>query len=396
MGKVLEGTLSRAALQPEMFAPPMNDMARLLKSKPGDDAETLLLDKFGYESVEVVKLAAERWALGGDLLELLRRAYTDYTVGDSLEIAGRKLKRGEDVDPAILASAARRLGSTDSEFAPASKIKPNLAHFQPSHWKTIDEWLPGIPEAGLLTIAGLPKIGKTTLMIAMMVAQARAGEYSIAFSFEMPDDEFVGRIEELYNPPGKVMDRIIVYKGLERLDAEGVAARAAQIAATLPKPPKIIGVDYVDYLIKGTSDEQKMTHAFVTMSDVGKRLKTCAMLLAHFNDGGYQGGIPLPRHLRYGRMAVAASVMLWCLYNPHRVWGSAAADDARLPAMHERVGKAQVPCAYIIDWISRFGFGKDDKGRDKDSGAIRTTWTPSGGWGDQGYGWHPLSGVGAV
>jgi hypothetical protein len=52
--------------------------------------------------------------------------------------------------------------------------------------------------------------------------------------------------------------------------------------------------------------------------------------------------------------------------------------------------------AYIINWVSRFGFGKDDFGRDRSEGAIRLPWTPSGGWGEEAVAWHSLSGMATV
>ena len=400
LGLVVAGAIPRTAVDESLLYPTYADTLKLLKKHSKENASDLILDKFGPDQVSALINAVEAAeGIETDWNERLRRSHLDYTVGEDLEATGRKLKRGEDIDRSQLAVTVLRLDNTAAEFAPADQIKPRKVHFRDSHDKAIQRYLPGIPKGGLLTIAGLPKIGKTRLLLKLAHAQHLKGEYTIIFSFEQPPDELVASYIELFKPSRATLARMIVYQGQERLDPIGVSTRAIQMASSLSKKPTLIGVDYADYLIKGSSDEPKMTEAYVEMARLGWQLDVCVVLLAQFNDQAYRGGIPLPGHIRYGRMAVAASTMLWCLYNPHRKWGTSE-DDARLPPIKTKVGRGktaeEVQNAYIINWVSRFGFGKDDYGRDRTEGAIRLPWSPSGGWGEEALAWHVLSGFATV
>jgi hypothetical protein len=405
LSKVLDRSLPKSAVSDyALLAPPYNDYMRAILSDRRDP-QTVILEKFGVEPVRVILQAGEHSDIEGDWMDLLRSASLYYSVGNEFKRQADRMLKGEAPDQNKLLEQTLRLTATNQdEFIDGSQVKKLKHQFRGSYLPAIQKYLPGIPHAGLLTIGALPKTGKTTLAIMLAVAQAEQGEYVLIFSFEQKNEELKDRIEDLYHPSAETWKHLIFYNGDEELNVNQLRAKAIQISLKLEKPLAMIVVDYADFLIEGSADEPKMTEIFKVLARLGWKLRCCVVLLVQFNDGAYQGGIPLPRHIRYGRMAVAASIMVWCLYNPHRKWANAQ-EDLRLPAKTERVRRGGISIdmlsVYLIAWISRFGFGEDHtkpkpkKGKrpQKDSGAIRVTWSPTEGFGREALEWRSLSGI---
>jgi len=390
VGKVARGEIHPGAVDEGRLAPPMNDMLRALRKAGRADKAMLLVEKFGPDLAQSVLDAAASVSLKGDYVQMLYRSQSNFAAAQKMDDLSRRIKAGDDVDYNSLAEVGQLIGSPESEFQSGDKIKPSISHFQPTYLPRIDNYLPGMPRNGLWTIGGRPKEGKTTDAIEIALALAEHGEHSLIFSFEMMPDDFMARATEMYHPTKKQLAHWHLYTGRTALDADEVVARSVQLVSTLPKPPRLIVVDYADYMVKGVMDEPKMTHVYVTMARLGWELGCCVLLLAQFNDSGYRG-IPLPTAIRYGRMAIAASTMLTCIHHPARAWQHGE-EDNRLPIMYDA---DKQPYAYHIYWHSRFGFGTwpggKVKGQPKDVGAIQTAWSGATGWG-KATKWYPLSG----
>lgn len=389
-GLVLDGQLSAGAVPAgELQSPFDKVVAAVLK---GHNKVPVLIDQFGNGPIAAAQGALE--ALNGhkpsDWLDVLHKTYIYDQVANRMEADLKKLRHGEAPDPVNLLGYARQLNTFESEFQTLDQITAKVSHFQRSYYEPVDKAVQGLPDAGVLTVAGLPKTGKTSLFIKLVEAKARHKEHVIVFSFEMPPDEWKARFQELCpKMPAALMKYVHVYTGDEALNVAGWEARAVQMAAEVGARVRLIVVDIAEMLIDGKPDESAMTYLWKAMSTVARRLRCCVLAAAQFNDGAFGGSEPRPRNIRYGRMIVAYSAAIWCIHNPNMVWATRTAGTAAttpsLPAFPGR--------SYIIAWICRYGFGKEPDGSDRESGAMLIDWSGSTGWGTRLWDYVPMKDI---
>lgn len=377
-GLVLSGDLSAGTIDPALLIEPY---AGIVEKKKHGAKLPALIAQFGLGPIETAQAAAASLdgQPHGDWLEVLTQLKTFEEVATRFDVFSRKLHQGVAIDEVEALGEVRRLSTLEANVTTLDKITEDPIHFQPLYWGPVDDTWGGVPDAGVLTVAGLPKTGKSRLAMKAVAYKAMHEEHCLVFSLEMPGDEWKSAlldvVPQLRRPKWKkAMQYIHVYTGDEALSADRMVAISIQ-NATQYKLRLIVG-DVAEMLLDRSPDEPSMTYLWKQMSSLSRRIRVCFLATAQFNDGAYQGGIPLSRHIRYGRMVVAYSSMIWCIYNPAMTW-TTKQSDTRLPIFNGH--------SYIINWISRWGFGKQG------SGAIRVSWNGKQGWGDQLEGYHPIA-----
>ena len=371
-GLVLSGRLASSAVRPEILMPPYNDIVKAYKN--GSTAVEDLVVKFDFAPIQTA-MEAEKSVNGlGDYnwAEILEGSYLKYSVGRTMEKLGRNLQQEDDVDAGKVRHMLNQFEDGRTGRVPLSEIVETEVPFHPIGWKPWDDHLGGLPEVGLITIAGNPGVGKTSLLarISGNYVKQYLNKTVGFYSLEMILPEIGGRFREIQKLDKETEKRIEI--NCDPLTADQVIADAAKIDNL-----GLIIVDFADYMIRGETNESAMGNIYRTMAIGSKQLNCPTILLSQLNRG-YGGGIPRPKHIRYTGLAEALSSVIAMPYNP-TIDFYEERDAEVLPIMDD--------IAYLCMWKFRGGFRlhKEDS-----PGAIAVPFKGEFGWHNNKSKWFSL------
>ena len=377
-GRVLAGTYSPNAVNPRTLASPYDEI--LPSVMEGKDL-TELAAKHGHQPIRAALAAAE--AVGDeeiDWIRLLERSAILSEAGLRLERTIKMMKRGEEVDVGKVLGILHEVEDEHMDFMSIDKIKPDGDVWVPSFYAPWDHHVGGLPKAGLTIVGAPPGIGKTTLLLRVLMNCAKQGHHVAFFSMEMTLGQIAKRLLELEEGMDQTAkSRMLMSEDVCTVDE--VYAKASRLKAAYPNL-YAVGIDFADLMVDHDQSEQVMGHIYKTLAVLAKRLRTPVILLSQLSRR-YEGGQPRMSHFRYTGLAEAMAALGLLLYNPDNLYTDMGAGKKGNPL--EYIDGA----AYIIVGKSRFGF------KEGSVGAFAVEWDGLTGWGDKSYGWVPLPSGGA-
>jgi replicative DNA helicase len=391
MGLVLKGELDPHIVNAEDLHAPYNELLPIFKkNKSVDDAinHSYSMVRDATAAADAVLKGKETTPLGW--LDLLVQAASYYKYGSELAKMADHLMAGEKVDPAKLLQFVAELDLGHRALTPLSQVEPEQGQWIETGYAPIDEFIGGIPKAGLTVIAGSTGLGKTTL--ALRVGLEIIRKYK---GIKKPKGKKKDGPTEWIEEPGKIaifslemllsqimarylnLDPNITKNERSRILASESAYTVGEIYATSARTAaagnlKAIIIDFADMLVEGEQSEAVMGVIYRTLAVLAKTTGVPVILICQLNRSTYNGGIPKINHIRYSGMAEMMSSLILLLYNPSVIVVDVNA-NAVLPFIE---GKG-----YIIEGKSRFGF---KMGR---PGAVQVDFDGEMGWGDMGYHW---------
>ena len=371
-GLLLKGKITADACRPEMFCEPYEKGVELYKQ--GHNEVEYMVARLGISPVQACIEAANQ--VNGnkfDFVGMLETAHLRTVVANQLEIAIRKLRKGEEVEFAEIVEKFSLLDGGIADLIPMDQIVPEEMPFQPTGWQAIDDTLGGIPKSGLITVGGSPGAGKTTFFIRLMKEYLTTNpqKLGLTFTLEMPGAEFVARALDITKFSKDLQKRHLICDGM--LSIEELANKASKYKGDAG----LICIDFADLLIKRETSESEMANIYLTCASLAKRMGIPVILLSQLNRN-YVGGLPRPTYLRYTSLAEALSWNIWMLYNPNTDFHTGD-DEGALSAI-DGMG-------YLLSWKQRGGWRVDQH---EGPGAAQIAWTGKEGWGDTCEGWFKL------
>lgn len=341
---------------------------------PAEVARCTLAAKAAARVASQTKLPFQKW------VEMLQHAHAKHNLGEYLITAGKKLRNDEEVnDEEILERVSNHNGSgVGHGFVDIGEVEEETIHFKPSYWPPLDQRLGGLPIAGLVTLASLPKLGKTTLTLDMAgaVISNTRDEYVGYITCEQRDSELKGRLRQVtgLSEKKKIAGRMKVHTGVK---SSKEAKHEIRRLCRSKKKPYCIFIDSADRLVVGEVSEAQMSMIYRDLAEVARDEGVPIVLVAHLKDEAYRSGLPRVEHIRWSRQAIAESSVVLLIHNPFLLWSGVAA-DGRLPPVKGS--------AWIIIAASRHGIAGSDQ-----VGAFRVIYDPKTGWGDKSLEWRTLS-----
>lgn len=374
-GRVLQGLYSPNAVNPQTLAAPYDEMIPLVQE--GRDL-TELAAKVGHQPVRAAISASE--AVGNeeiDWIRLLERASILAEAGRRLERLVKAMGRGEEVDVARVLGILHEVEDEHLDFVGMDKVLPDEDIWVPTHYAPWDTHIGGMPKSGLTIIGAPPGIGKTTLLLRVLLNCAHAGHTVAFFSLEMTLGQIALRMLEVEAKLSmRTRSRIIASE--EVCNVSEVYAKAARLKAAHPDL-YAIGIDFADLMIDEEQSEQAMGKIYKTLSVLAKRLRVPIILLSQLSRR-YEGGVPRMNHFRYSGLAEAMAALGLLLWNPDNLYVDMGQGKKGNPL--DYIENA----AYIIVGKSRFGF------KEGTIGAFAVEWDGKLGWGEKSFGWVPMLG----
>ncbi len=325
-------------------------------------------------------------------VDLLQQAASFYKYGQELAKMSDSLIMGKTIDPGKLLQFVSELNLGHRTLTPLDQVEPEKAQWILTGYSPIDEYVGGIPKAGLVALAGGTGIGKTTLALKIAVSLIRnypgkkkplpkgtrpskkkpvewieePGKVAI-FSLEMLLSQVVARLIDL--------DESITKEERSRILASESAYTVGEIYAVAARTAaqenlKAIIIDFADMLIEGEQSEAAMGMIYRSLAMLAKTTGVPVILVCQFSRKEDATGIPKITWIRYSAMAEMMAALVLLLYNP-----SVTVTDVKANA----VLPFYPDMGYIIIGKSRFGFkmGKP--------GAIQVAFTGESGWGEIGH-----------
>jgi len=362
-GLILQNRLSLNQVRPDIFFGTYRDLIKLLKEGIIEPEELIM--RVGLPTYNTCIDAVKNVNGAGDFnwVQILEETASKHEAGIKLEKYGRKLQHGEDIDWSSLVSISGKVQQNVSgNFTPLSEVEGGEVPLIPIGWPPFDEHVGGLPEVGLIIVAGEAGVGKTTLMVRMATSSAgfHKDKTVLIFSLEMILKEIAGRIRETTKLNKDIESRIL-------LNDFPVTPEEVINKASTVENPGLICVDFADYMINGEVTESSMAHIYKTLA-LGAKSLHCPILLLSQLSYKYAGGIPRPHHIRYTSLAKALGWMILMPYNPSEDY-YADQDKDLLPAIDGY--------SYLIVWKVRGGFRKH---LNESPGAIQIQFNGSHGW----------------
>jgi hypothetical protein len=363
------------AVNPQLMYPPYDEIIPMLRD--GKEMAEIAI-KVGTTAINSAITAADT-VNGGvapiQYLKALEELATKAIAAQKLEPMLKKLKNGEDVD---LGAAMKIMSDVEfgyTELTPMSQIEPCKGVWMRTGYLPWDEYIGGLPEAGLTIIGASPGVGKTSLMLKIAGTMAQLKEnkkkYVAIFTLEMIMSQLTMRALELEDLSKDVRDRILLADG--SMNVEEVYAAASRAASQFPLC--MIAIDFADQMVSGDQNEAAMGTIYRTLSQLAKKTGIPVLLLSQLNRSTYTGGVPKINHLRYSGLAEAMAALIVLIYNPSNI----LVDTAEKTTLDIIPGRG-----YLIAGKSRFGFKKGGPG------AIMVDWEPATGWSQKHYGYFNL------
>lgn len=389
-GLILQGDIDVNMVNPDDFYGEYKDIIGSIKK--GLSQEELVV-KHGFSNLQTAKMAAnmvtpeeaERKPI--DWVTLLEQAASYYRYGQELSGMADKLLMGQPVDPGKLLQFVSELNLGHRALTPLDQVEPEAGQWIKTGYQPLDEYVGGIPKAGLVALAGGTGIGKTTMALRIAIQLVRTypgvkgakikkgkatpwkvepGKVAI-FSLEMLLSQVVARFLNL--------DDTITKEERSRILASESAYTVGEIYAVAARTAanenlKAIIIDFADMLVEGEQSEAIMGVIYRALAMLAKTTGVPVILICQLNRNQYQGGIPKINHIRYSGMAEMMSALILLLYNPSSTVADVQA-NAILPYYEDK--------GYMIVAKSRFGFlmGKP--------GAVQIDFKGETGWGMLGH-----------
>lgn len=371
-GLVLAGRVSRNSVRPELFQPPYNLLISGIKK--GKEPEEIMRD-VGVDTYQTALYAEKSLNGAGDAADwvtILERSQAEYATGLELERLAKRLVQGDTIEYQQLLSTIQNLRDGKTYRTPLSKVVAQEMPFMNTGWKLFDSHVGGIPEIGLINIAGNPGSGKTTLILKLSMEFAKEHKDKIVafYSIEMMKEEVKGRLDVMFkNTPESILDRIHIVD--RPLTYSQIIADAAQVDNL-----GIICIDFADLVVRGESSESKFAELYRDLALAAKELGVPIILVSQLSRA-YDGGIPRPYHIRYTGMAEALSWMILMTYNPSIDY-FAEKDADKLPIDQD--------LGFVCVWKVRGGFRQH---KNDSPGALGVRFHGKEGWTDDGE-WYSL------
>jgi hypothetical protein len=396
MGLILNGHLSANLVNADDFFDPYNKIIGDLRK--GATTEDIIANH-GFSAYQAATMAANAVRADEDQtkkkpidwLHLLEQAASYYKYGQELATMADKLMMGVAVDPGKLLQFVSELNLGHRTLTPLDQIEPEVGQWILTGYEPIDNYIGGLPKAGLIALAGGTGIGKTTLALRIALEMVRlydgrkntkkkGAKYAESYS-DLPAEKGKVAIFSLEMLLSQVVARILTVDlettkeersrmlGTESAYTVGeIYAVAARAAAN--ENLKAIIIDFADMLVEGEQSEAIMGVIYRSPAVLAKTTGVPVILICQLNRNQYQGGIPKINHIRYSGMAEMMSSLIMLLYNPSSTVADVQANSI-LPYYPDK--------GYIIVGKSRFGFkmGKP--------GAVQVDFKGETGWGDFGY-----------
>jgi RecA/RadA recombinase len=389
-GLVLQGHIDTNIVNADDFYSPYDQLiATYRKTQSIEDIITqhgISAYRAATEAANTVMIEGEKKPV--DWLDLLQQAASYYKYGQELAGMADKLMMGLPIDPGKLLQFVSNLNLGHRSLTPLSEVEPEAGQWIKTGYAPIDEYIGGIPKAGLTIMAGGTGIGKTTLALKVAISLVRKykgvrkpkkeqkkgespwveepGKVAI-FSLEMLLSQIVARLLNV--------DETLTKEERSRILASESAYTVGEIYAVAARTAasenlKAIIIDFADMLVEGEQSEAIMGVIYRSLAVLAKTTGVPVILIAQLNRTQYASGIPRINHIRYSGMAEMMSALVLLLYNPSSTVADAQA-NAILPFYPDK--------GYIIVGKSRFGFhmGKP--------GAVQVDFTGATGWGEVGY-----------
>lgn len=395
-GLILLGELDANLVNADDFYPPYNEIVAMLrKGKTQED----IITKHGFSAIQAANMAANAVLADKektkknpvDWLNLLEQAASFYKYGQELALMADQLIMGQPIDPGKLIQFVGELDLGHRALTPLDQVEPEKGQWILTGYQPIDEYVGGIPKAGLVAMAGGTGIGKTTLALRVGLEMVRLydgkknnrkkgkkyeesykhvpaekGKVAI-FSLEMLLSQVMARFFDL--------DKTITKDERSRILATESAYTVGEIYAVAARTAanenlKAIIIDFADMLVEGEQSEAVMGVIYRSLAMLAKTTGIPVILICQLNRTQYNGGIPKINHIRYSGMAEMMSALILLLYNPSATVADVTA-NAILPFFPDK--------GYIIVGKSRFGFKKGKPG------AVQVDFFGETGWGALGY-----------
>jgi hypothetical protein len=392
-GLILQGCIDVNIVNADDFYTPYNEIVGTLR-KGGTQED--IITKHGFSYIQAANMAASAVMVEPeqaknkpiDWLNLLEQAASYFKYGQELASMADKLMMGQPVDPGKLLQFVSELNLGHRSLTPLSEVEPEAGQWIETGYSPIDEYIGGIPKAGLIALAGGTGIGKTTLALKIAISLIR--KYP---GIKKPKKERVKGESEWVEQPGKVaifslemllsqivarllnVDETLTKDERARILASESAYTVGEIYAVAARTAanenlKAIIIDFADMLVEGEQSEAIMGVIYRSLAVLAKTTGVPVILICQLNRTQYTSGIPRINHIRYSGMAEMMSSLILLLYNPSATVADAQANQI-LPFLPDK--------GYIIVGKSRFGFkmGKP--------GAIQIDFNGKEGWGEIGY-----------
>lgn len=366
-GLVLTGRLALNSVRDELFCSPYDEIIKEMKANHQD--MEYLIETIGLSPINACLDAAH--SLNGlsksNWISILENSRALYSAGDRMEKLSRSLRKGENINWAEIIAIARAADTSKTDFTPLSEVEEGEVPFMKTGMKPIDKHLGGVPEVGLVLVAGNPGVGKTDFMAKLSSCMAMEHkDKSIAiFSLEMILSEVAGRFRKQHILMKEDERRIMLDE--RNGDIDDLINRAAHLPNL-----GMICIDFADYMIRGETTESAMAHIYRSAAISAKELHIPVVLLAQLNRN-YTGGMPRPYHIRYTAMAEILASMLLMLWRP--------AEDFYVEGEKpEEILQPMPNVGYVLAWKIRGGFREH---LDESPGAIAIPFLGKHGWGDQ-------------
>ena len=376
-GLAIEETINPQYIELSLMAPPFDTIvSELQQGKPISDivARTGLFSHV-QAARNAVEIASEMDFNPTEWLGILHTSKVQADAAEALKRQIKRLEAGEGLDFLQIDKVVDSLKEDITDVKTFADIEPagDKDLWQSAGWGPLDDHLKGLPKSGLLTIAGAPGNGKTSLGLKIVAQKVKSDPEAKAliFSQEMEDSQLLTRALEIEGRSltKENQSRIIVKD--ELMSIQSIYSYATQLCSV--EPVKVILIDFADLVIQGEVSAASMEEVYRTCAKLAKQTRTTVILLAQFNDKYTGGGIPKIHWLRWSRMAEALSTVVLMLYNPNQIMSDASSralpykdgtawvvmGKSRYGCRHETLGAFRVGFKGAKAWDNKSDFEDD-------------------------------------
>ena len=388
-GLVLTGKIHADYIIPTYLAPPYDLI--ISKAKEGK-TPAQILDIVGLMPINAARQAAEQIDYNEttleELLTTLMSAYRRQEQSKVLKEQVKLLDKGENLEIDKISLLLEKTEDYKGKYIRLSEVDATTPVWRKSFYPPIDEHLGdpedmsmvGVPESGLVIIAGPTGQGKSSLMASIIAGMAAEKKTTLVYTLEMTTGQIAKRIIQVAIDGLSTEQKRTVIICNEIMSADEVYADAMRLCAT--EGVYSIFIDFSDLLIEKEQDEQSMAHVYRQCAKLAKKNLSGApvFLLSQLNRSVYTGtgGIPKINQLRWSGLAEAMGALIILIYNPNQTFATQTKDDS-LPTVSGR--------AYLLAAKSRFGF------KEGNPGAIQVDFDGKTSWGRESYGYFNLLSV---
>src|SRR3990172_7142983 len=198
-GLILQGRQRIDQFDPSTFIYPYNELIEQMKDGAGKD---VLITKFGPAVIQTaIEAARSLNGLGtkSDWGVILRGIYHKHEAAAKLQKMVKKLEKGDEIDAAEGHDVFNQLATGKGSVESLDEIVPQEVPFIQTGYVPIDKYVGGIPEVGLITVAGDAGVGKSSMLcgLAGCYVQTYEEKNVLIFTLEMIRVEYARRSLEI-------------------------------------------------------------------------------------------------------------------------------------------------------------------------------------------------------